>query len=150
MTDEVKIEDPQALLKAHDKLKEDIVNLRAELKATEKERDGLKELSESLSPENLEKMKTRAIKAELKAQLESDGIKDADRIIKYIDFSGVDYDEEDKIVGADDKLSEIKTDFPELFDIKKRAGRNSADIHADTPANTQKSTTEAQVDSLFK
>lgn len=150
MTDEVKIEDPQALLKAHDKLKEDIVNLRAELKATEKERDGLKELSESLSPENLEKMKTRAIKAELKAQLESDGIKDADRIIKYIDFSGVDYDEDDKIIGADDKLSEIKTDFPELFDIKKRAGRNSADIHADTPANTQKSTTEAQVDSLFK
>lgn len=147
---EMTVENPEELLKAYNKLKEDIVNLRADHKLLEKERDELKELSESLSPESMDKMKSRAIKAEIKAQLENDGIKNADRIIKYLDLEGVDYDEEENLVGVDEKLSVIKEDFPELFDVKKRAARSDIDIHASTPANTQKSTTESQVDALFR
>jgi hypothetical protein len=150
MSEEVTIEDPAALLKAHEKAKQDLVDLRVELKTLQKEHDELKTQSEALSPENLEKFKMKAIKAEIKAQLESEGIKNADRILKYMDFEGVDYDEEEKIVGVDDKLDVIKGDFPELFDPRKRAGRESVDIHANAPARAEKSTTESQVDQLFK
>lgn len=149
MSDEVTIEDPAALLKAHEKLKADIVQLRADLKGLEKERDDLKTLSESLSPENVEKMRQRALKSEIKAQLESDGVPNAEGVLKYLDLDGVDFDEDDKIVGIDEKLETLRNDLPLLFDKKARAGRTSADIHADTPANTNKSTTEAQVDALF-
>lgn len=150
MSEEVTIEDPAALLKAHEKLKEDIVNLRANLKSLEKERDELKTAAESLSPENMEKMKQRALKAEIKAQLESEGVPNPDGVIKYLDLNGVDYDEEDKIVGVDEKLDALKSDLPLLFDKKARAGRTSVDANASKPAGATKTTTEAQVDSLFR
>lgn len=149
MSDEVTIEDPAALLKAHNKLKEDIVNLRAEFKAIQKERDELKAASEALSPENLDKMKKRALQAEIKAKLESEGVPNPDGVLKYLDLEGVDYDENDNLTGVDEKLEALKNDLPLLFDKKARAGRSSADIHADAPANTKKSTTEAQVDAMF-
>jgi len=147
MTEEVK--DPEGLLKAYNKAKEDLVNLRADMKALEKERDELKELNESLSPDQINKYRERAIRSEIKADLEAQGIKNAERILKYVNLEGVDYDEEGNLNGVDDKLSVIKEDFPELFDTKRRAGRESADIHADNPTKVQKSTTESQVDALF-
>lgn len=140
----------EALVKAHDKLKADIVEMRDRLKEIQKERDSLKELADTLSPENMEKMKKRALTAEIRAKLESEGVPNADGVIKYLDLNGVDYDEEDNIVGVDDKLDALKADLPLLFDKKARAGRSGADIHEKAPANTQKSTTEAQVDGLFR
>lgn len=150
MSDEVTIEDPAALLKAHEKLKQDITDLRARFKELEKEKAELQTAAEALSPENMQKMKERALKAEIKAQLEADGVPNADGVIKYLDLNDVDYDEEDKIVGVEEKLEALKNDLPLLFDKKARAGRVSADIHADKPAGASKTTTEAQVDSLFR
>lgn len=150
MTDEVTIENPEALLKAHDKLKEDITALRTRFKELEKEKAELETAAEALSPDNFNKMKERALKAEIRAQLEADGVPNADGVIKYLDLNDVDYDEEGSIVGVDEKLEALKTDLPLLFDKKARAGRSGADIHEKAPANTHKSTTEAQVDSLFR
>ena len=150
MSDEVTIEDPAALLKAHDKLKQDITDMRARLKEMEKAKNDLQELADSLSPENFAKMKERALKAEIKALLEADGIPNAEGVIKYLDLKDVDYDEDNNIVGVDEKLDALRNDLPLLFDKKARAGRSGADIHEKNPANTQKSTTEAQVDQLFR
>lgn len=137
------IQNPEAFLRAYRKMKDDLRDLRAENKS-------LTQQIESVDEDAVTKWKERAVKAEAKLNLEGQGIKDADRILKYVSLDGVDFDEEGNLSGLDDKLEGIKTDFPELFDTKRRAGRNSADIHADTPANTQKDLTETQVDAWFK
>lgn len=136
------INDPEAFLRAYRKMKEDLKALRAENKE-------LATQVESTDESAVNKWKERAVKAEAKANLEGQGIKNADRILKYVSLDGVDFDEEGNLSGLDDKLDTIKADFPELFDVKRRAGRNSADIHADTKVDTQKSATESQVDRLF-
>lgn len=121
------IEDAEKFLAAHYKALEDLKALRAEAKAYETE---LETLREAGSDENLEKWKQRALKQAAKAALEGEGIKNADRVLKYIDLDGVDFDENESLTGLDDKLGEVKGDFPELFDSKRRAGRQSVDIHA--------------------
>lgn len=141
MTDE-EVKDPQGLLKAYRQLQADITELRNEKKELETR-------LENTDEEAVGKWKQRAIKAEAKVNLEGQGIKNADRILKYMDFEGVDFDDDGKLTGFDDKLNGIKSDFPELFDPKKRAGRQSADIHDGKPAEKKMSGTEAQVARLF-
>lgn len=147
--EKVVIDDPAALVAAHEKAKADLVALRAELKGLQKEYDEAKTQLDALSPESLEKMKKKAISAELKSRLESEGVANVDGVLKYLDLDGVDYDEEDNLTGVDEKLETLRTDLPLLFNKKARAGASGADIHADKPANIQKNTTEAQVDALF-
>lgn len=136
------IKDPAAVLAELRRVQEDLKAVRAENKE-------LTARLESTDEEAVAKWRTRAIKAEAKVNLEGQGIKDADRILKYVDLEGVDFDDEGKLTGLDDKLSTIKTDFPELFDVKKRAGRNGADIHENRPAESKMSSTEAQVARIF-
>lgn len=128
------IKDPEAFLKAYYKAMDELSEMRVELKESTKVLD---ELKESGSDENLAKWKDRALKQAVKSMLETEGIKNSDRILKYMSLEGVDFDDEkDILTGFDDKLKEVKTDFPELFDAKRRAGSSSADIHANAPANT--------------
>jgi len=141
MTD---IENPEALLKAHEKAKQDLIELRAELNALEKERDEFKTQLDKASS-----YREKAIKAEVKAQLEGTGVKNADRILKYLNLDGLEYDEEDKLTGVDEKLAVVKEDFPELFDVKRRAARQDVDAHASNPVKPKLSGTEAQVAQMF-
>lgn len=131
MSDRIKsleeVKDPEAFLEAHYKAFEDLQRLRGELTEATKELDTLKE---STSDEAVAKWRDRAIKAAVKNAVEGEGIKGADRILKYLNLEGVDFDENEKLTGLDEKLTEVKTDFPELFDAKRRAGSQSADIHA--------------------
>lgn len=142
MSEEEEVKDPQALLKAYRQLQDDITALRTEKKALETQ-------LESADPEAVEKWRQRAVKAEAKVNLEAQGIKNAERILKYMDLKDVEVDDDGNLKGFDDKLKGIKTDFPELFDTKKRAGRNGADIHADSAADVKRTGTEAQVARIF-
>lgn len=125
------IEDVDKFLAAHYQALEDLKSLRAEIKTLQGEADALREAG---SEENLEKWKQRALKQAAKSALEGTGVRDADRILKYINLDGVDFGDDDALTGFDDKLGEVKKDFPELFDAKRRAGRQSADIHAGNDA----------------
>jgi hypothetical protein len=148
MTEEVKtseeteVQDPDKLLAMYRELQADVVTLRKEKKA-------LEEQLETTDEEAVSKWKSRAIKAEAKVNLEAQGIKDADRILKYLNLEGVDFGDDDKLTGFDEKVSEVKKDFPELFDVKRRAGRSSADIHEQKPAEQKMTGTEAQVRRIF-
>lgn len=121
------IEDAEKFLTAHYQAMEDLKTLRGELKAARKELEDVQALG---SEENLDKWKQRALKQAARSALEGTGVKDADRILKYINLDGVDFDDDDALTGFDDKLGEVQKDFPELFDSKRRAGRQSVDIHA--------------------
>lgn len=140
------IKDEKAFLNAYNALKQDVTELRSSLKTLEAEKAALTTQLEGLSSD---KFKIKAIKAEIAKRLEADGIKDADRLMKYVNLEEVDFDEDDNLVGVDESLNTLKADFPELFDTKRRAGTKSIDANANTPAEVKKSTTEAQVDALF-
>lgn len=138
-TEEVK--NPEAVLAELRRAQEDLKTLRAEKKELEAR-------LESTDEEAVSKWKDRAVKAEAKVNLEGQGIKNADRILKYMDLEGVDFDDNGALTGFEDKLTGIKTDFPELFDPKRRAG-GKADIHAKNEVEVPKTSTEAQVARIF-
>lgn len=141
MTEEIK--DPEGLLKAYNKAKEDLVTLRSQLKDLETER-------EQFSEEAVTKWKNLAARAQALNALQAEGIKDGERFLKHMDLSDVEYDEESgAIKGIEEKLDAFKKDFSELFDAKKRAGRSSADIHEATPVKKELSPSEQQAALLY-
>jgi len=142
------IEDFDKFINAHYKALEELKEKREEINGLKSTID---ELKESVSPENIEKWKQRAIKQAVTTSLQSEGIKNPERILKYMKLDGIDFNEEDdSLTGLDEKLGEVKTDFPELFDVKRRAGSQSVDIHAKSPAQTKMTGTEAQVARLMR
>ena len=153
MTDEVK--DPEGLLRAYEKAKKDLEFLRGQIKELEGERDALSSEKAALetefagSTEEIGKWRDRVLKGEVTKNLEAQGIKNPERVLKYVDLEGVDLDDEKGLVGFDEKLAVVKTDFPELFDVKRRAARTSVDLHADNPTKPELTGTDAQVARLF-
>lgn len=62
------------------------------------------------------------------------------KIARMLDFDKIDVDDDGNLVGVEEQLDSLRTDFPELFDVKRRAGR--ADASDKTPANKPKSSAE--------
>lgn len=139
---DVEIKDVQAFYDAHEVAKADLVTLRSEKKDLEAQVAGTDE-------EAVAAWKKRALLAEARSNLEADGVKDADRIVKRLDLSNVDFDEDDNLSGFDEAVAEFKADFPELFDAKRRAGRSSIDANADTPTKKELSPSEQQVAAIY-
>ena len=143
------VEDEQAFLKAYYDARQQLSELRAEVKAIEKERDELKTQVENVSDDAVQKLKDELLKTKVAAKLSEDGLPDVSGVIKYLNYDGVELDDEGNVTGLDERLDDLKNDLPTLFDAKKRASRSGADIHDKTPAAAEKSTTESQVDALF-
>ena len=121
MTEETpEIKDPAGLLAAYTKAKEDLVNLRNENKALQKQ----------LEDVNTDEFRARALKAETKLALQAQGVKDVDRLMPYIGTEGLDFAEDGTVKGLDERLKGLQKDLPEIFDPKRRAG-GKADIFAD-------------------
>lgn len=119
----------------------------AELRRAQEDIKGLradnKTLTEKAEANDHEVWKSRALKAEAKLALGDKGIRDPDRILKYMPLDGLDFDENGAVVGLDDRLGEVAKDFPELFDKKRRAG-GKGDIFADDAVETKLSSSEIQ------
>lgn len=139
--DEEMVKNPENLLRMYRELQADVTTLRTENKE-------LKNKVEAADEAAVEKWKSRAVKAEAKQRLETEGVRNAERILKYMKLEGIDFDDDDKLSGFDEKFEEVKTDFPELFDKKRRVG-GGADIHADGKVENEKSLTEQQVAGWF-
>lgn len=121
------VKDPQAVLAA----------LRAaqdEIRRISSERDEVKKSMESLQETiNNDEWRNRALMAEVKSSLTNKGLKDAERLIKVLGTDGIDFDENGKVTGLDERISEATKDYPELFDPKTRAA-GKADAFANGPA----------------
>lgn len=119
----VEIKDPAGLLAAYEKAKSDLVALRTAKNDLEAQVTALTEASSD------DKWRKRAVSEAIKAAVEKQGIKNPDRVLRLMDLSDVDFDEEDNLTGFDGKVDGVKKDYPELFDPKVRTG-GKADIHA--------------------
>lgn len=113
------VRDPDGLLAAYNKAKEDLVALRNEHKA----------LQDQVASLNTDEFRLKALSAETKLALQAQGIKDVDRLMPYIGTDGLDFDADGKVTGLDDRLKNLRKDLPEVFDAKVRAG-GRADIFA--------------------
>lgn len=141
------IRDPAAVLKALEQAnkeaksyRENIQSLTAQL---EESRNRVKELEEGGNP-----YKELAIKANVRLALAESNVRDSERIMRFLDLGGIEIDESGKLVGLDEKLTSLKTDIPELFDVKRKVA-NKADAFAGGDAKVEKSITEQQVDLMF-
>jgi uncharacterized protein (UPF0264 family) len=122
------IRDYPNLLKMYREAVEELKDERDKRKTLEATNADLTKKLETKPEEVESEWKKKAIASEAKAALNATGVKDADRFFKYLDLSNVDYDEEGQLVGLDDAVTTITTDFADVFDPKKRVG-GKADIH---------------------
>jgi hypothetical protein len=133
--EEVKIEDPAAVLGALERAK-------AEAKKFREERDKL-EADLQNKTEIVANYSAKLLEEKVKTKLESNGLKDPSRFLRFVDFTQLSLDESNEIIGFEDQFALLKQDLPEIFDAKLRVG-GQADTAAATSVNTKISATELQ------
>lgn len=139
LTLEEQIEKMKAALDRYKKENEKFRTERDEWKS--KYEDGV------ANDDTINKYKTSLARSEAKLKLQSEGVKDAERLVSRMDFSGVNVNDDGDIDGIDDQIEAIKRDFPEVFDRKRRVGGVAdASSRGETPSLTP---TQRAVKRLF-
>lgn len=132
---EIKIEDPKAVLDALNRAKNDAKKFREEKEKLENDLNTKDQLVAEYSG--------KLLREKIKSEFEKQGFKDSERLFKFVNFNELEFDEEYNIVGFDKQFQQLKKDFPEIFDAKLRVG-GQADGAANTVVNTKISATELQ------
>lgn len=138
---EEEVKNPEAVLAELRRAQEDLKALRAEVQSLTTERDSLASKVESSKDDVF---RARALAAETKLALNAQGIKDTDRLMKYVGTDGIDFDDEGNVTGIDERLKALRADLPELFDVKRRVG-GKADIHANDAVEAKQDPLRAAV-----
>lgn len=134
-------------------LEEQVEKMRAALDRYKKENKTFREQRDALkadlaaaggNEETLGRFRNRTVSAEAKLRLQALGVKDADRIVKLIDLSKVNLNDNDELEGLDESINAFKETVPELFDARKRVG-GTIDSGNKEGGAPQKSATELQV-----
>lgn len=129
------IKDPAAVLAALDRAKKDAKLFREEKEALETEITRFKE-------ENA-KFSTRLLKEKVIQEISKQYVGPSDRLLKFIKFDTLSLDEEFNLVGFQEQMEQIKTDFPEIFDPKLLVA-GKADSADSKPVNKALSASEKQ------
>jgi glutathionylspermidine synthase len=145
------IENPEAVLAALERAKSDAKKYRenaealaAEVTALQTSTDEMKAVIKSMEDGGNE------WKDKAKALLIKDSLNEAnaDRVMKFLDVSSIDFDEDGKLTGLDDAIAKVKADLPELFDVKRAVG-GEADQFQKEDVKTNPTGTDIQVARLF-
>lgn len=137
---EIEIKDPKAVLTALEKAKGEAKKYREEKEKLEIDLNSSNQLVAEYSGKLL-KEKTRQTISDL-------GVKDPHRLMKYINFSSLEFSDDLEIIGLQDQIETIKNDLPELFDPKLRVG-GQADGAATAVVNTIQSASQLQAKYLL-
>lgn len=100
--------------------------------------------------EHVKTFKERAVKAEAKLALQAQGIKNPDRVLKFLSLDGVDFDDEGNLAGLSDKIDEAKAELPELFDQKRQVGGKGDIFASDKADDTPADPFEARLNKVLK
>jgi hypothetical protein len=134
------IRDPKAVLDALERAKSDAKHWREAHGALQVK------MSELESDDTNAKVKGRLVRSEAKSRLLGMGIKDADRLLKYIDVDAIELDDEE-LKGLDTAIENVRKDLPELFDPRKRSG-GAIERTNDAP-DSRRSVTDRQAAALL-
>jgi len=106
----VEIKDPKAVLDALDRAKADAKRFREEKEALE--------VNLNSRDQKIAEYSGKLLREQVKKELSGQNITNVDRLLKYIDFNKLEFDEEFNVSGLEDQIVGIKSDFPEFFDPK--------------------------------
>lgn len=134
-THEVVINDPKAVLDALDRAKSDAKKFREEKEKLEIDLNSKDQIIAEYSGKLLREKVTQ--------RMQESGIKDPKRLMRFIDLNSLEFDDNLDVANLDSQLTQLKDDFPELFDPKLRVG-GQADGAANTTVSTRISATEMQ------
>jgi hypothetical protein len=131
----MEIKDPAAVLAALERAKADAKKFRLEKESLEKELAEKVTVSTSIQKQYMnEKINNHIAKL---------GIQNGDRLLKYIKSDNLTLNEEFEVVGLDEQIETLKSDFPELFDPKLLVG-GKADSAGSQPVTKILSASEMQ------
>lgn len=134
-TEEVTIEDPKAVLAALDRAKADAKKFREEKEQLEIDLNSKDQAIAEYSGKLLHEKVMQKISAE--------GIKEPRRLMKFMDLTKFEFDENLDVKGFDEQFSQLKEDLPEIFDPKLRVG-GQADTAVKASVSTQYTATQLQ------
>jgi hypothetical protein len=129
------IKDPAAVLAALDRAKKDAKVAREEKEALE--------VQLAKYQEDTAKYSGKLLKEKVTQELSKLSGVNIDRILKFVKFEGLSFDDELNIVGLEEQIAELKTDFPELFDPKLLVA-GKADSADSAPVDKKLSASERQ------
>jgi hypothetical protein len=132
-SDEIK--DPAAVLAALDRAKKDA-------KAAREEKEALEARLAQYEQENA-KVSGKLLREKVIQELAKLNITNTERILKFVKFEGLSFDDELNILGLDEQMKELKADFPELFDPKLLVA-GKADSAESAPVDKKLSASERQ------
>lgn len=133
--EEVKIEDPAAVLGALERAKAEAKKFREEKEKLEADLQSSTELVSAYS--------NKLLQEKVKSKFEENGIKDPGRFMRFVDFNQLSLDSNNEVAGLDDQIASLKNDLPEIFDPKLRVG-GQADTAIKASVSTQYSATQLQ------
>ena len=133
--EEVVIEDAKAVLSALERAK-------GEAKKSREDKEALEALL-SQKEEIISQFSGKLLNEKLTQKIQAEGIKDPQRVIKFLDMGGLSLDDDLQIIGFEDQFEQLKSDLPELFDPKLRVG-GQADAAITTSVSTRYSASEMQ------
>jgi hypothetical protein len=129
------IKDPEAVLAALDRAKKDA-------KAAREEKEALEAKLAQYEQDNA-KFSGRLLRERVIQELSNHNITNTERILKFVKFDSLSFDDELNVVGLDEQIKELKTDFPELFDPKLLVA-GKADSAESAPIDKKLSASERQ------
>jgi hypothetical protein len=129
------IQDPKAVLGALERAKVDAKRFREEKEQLE--------LNLNAKDELISQYSTKLLNEKVIQKIKNEGIKDADRILKFMDFNKLELDGNLDLIGFEDQFDQLRNDLPEVFDAKLRVG-GQADTAVQATVSTQYSATQLQ------
>ena len=129
------IQDPKAVLGALERAKVDAKRFREEKEQLE--------LNLNAKDELISQYSTKLLNEKVIQKIKNEGIKDADRILKFMDFNKLELDGNLDLIGFEDQFDQLRNDLPEVFDAKLRVG-GQADTAVQATVSTQYSASQLQ------
>lgn len=133
--EEVTIEDPKAVLSALERAKNDAKKFR-------EEKDAVSKLLES-KEEDVSRYAGALLKEKISKKIMQEGIKDPERLLKFVDTNSITFDDNFDLIGFEDQIEKLRLELPEIFDPKLRVG-GQADAAVKATVSTQYSASQLQ------
>jgi hypothetical protein len=129
------IKDPAAVLAALDRAKKDAKQFR-------EEKEALEAKMAQYEQDNA-KYSGKLLREKVIQELNKLNMVNTDRILKFIKFEGLTFDDDLNVLGLDDQIKGLQSDFPELFDPKLLVA-GKADSAESRPVDKKLSASEIQ------
>lgn len=134
-TEDTTLNDPKAVLAALDRAKNDAKKFREEKEKLEVDLNS--------SNQKIADFSGKLLHEKVLQKISEQGVKDGRRLLKFMDLTKFEFDDNFDVVGFDTQFNQLKEDLPEIFDPKLRVG-GQADSGVKASVSTQYSATQLQ------